>query len=422
MAAFDNCPKLLLALSVAYFAWVGCFLRVAITWATKSYDFGITTTRDFGYEHGVEDIEIDDRREFFSHLCIGSQGVAGGAGYFLQNILGCICMAIIARHKKSLKEWLAVGLASGFCGSLTTWATWMGDLSSAIIYGYWWQSFVSVLCMLCVATSSYKIGHYIAGCGMDDQPYCCDEFCGLRTCAQRISNQREARRARKAAARERGNDSDESSTESEDEGVPEAVGADGETGPAAAGLHHAGSWSYPERGDTEWALGVDTPETWAETQPQNVKLSPVMVLLIFFISLVGVTAFLVYTALGFRQGAFFFAFAPLGALLRWWLSRFNPLVAPFPLFTLLANVLGCACNAIAAVMIHDAHAGTEYFYFLTAVSTGFSGCLSTVSTLVAELRSDTIGPLWVRIVYFLLTFVLSMAVLIPIKRAQCAHA
>ena len=34
--------------------------------------------------------------------------------------------------------------------------------------------------MLCVSLTSYRFGHYLAGCGMQDEPKCFDEYCGLK--------------------------------------------------------------------------------------------------------------------------------------------------------------------------------------------------------------------------------------------------
>eukprot|EP00439_Symbiodinium_sp_Y106_P030523 s7223_g3.t1 len=68
----------------------------------------------------------------------------------------------------------------------------------------------------------------------------------------------------------------------------------------------------------------------------------------------------------------------------------------FPLFTLVANTLGCLCNALGGV--YEARASSELGRAaLAALSTGFAGSLSTVSTLISELRSDTLGGLRLRI-------------------------
>merc|ERR1711879_249277 len=101
------------------------------------------------------------------------------------------------------------------------------------------------------------------------------------------------------------------------------------------------------------------------------------------------------------------AYAPAGALLRWCLSLYNTqyskLCFGIPVFTLVANTLGCVCNALPAIL------GTRVTHdndriAIDAIGAGFAGCLSTVSTLISELRSDTIGGLRVRIGYFVMSF------------------
>jgi len=86
-------------------------------------------------------------------------------------------------------------------------------------------------------------------------------------------------------------------------------------------------------------------------------------------------------------------FAPPGALIRWKLSIMNGKVAePFawlPIGTVCANVLASTISALTLaieVIIADS-ASKENLYLLAAVKTGFAGSLSTVSTFVAEVHS-----------------------------------
>eukprot|EP00439_Symbiodinium_sp_Y106_P000730 s1953_g1.t1 len=194
-----------------------CALRVAIDLWLKGLDFGVTTSDPGPFR-------------VFSHRCYKR---STASGYFFQNVLGCIFMAAIARHKKAMNQHLATGLASGLCGSLTTWATWMGEVAATIINGFVFQAFVSVMCMLCVSLSSYRLGHFLAGCGMEDEPKCFDEYCGLR-----ILFSHEEKRA----------DDSEEDDSSDD-----------------------GNGATPE--DEEWGLQVDHPASWREPERKEVFLS-----------------------------------------------------------------------------------------------------------------------------------------------------
>lgn len=89
--------------------------------------------------------------------------------------------------------------------------------------------------------------------------------------------------------------------------------------------------------------------------------------------------------------------APTGALLRWKLSNLNGSIQKynwFPLGTFAANVFACILSASMIAL-------EEYFYdyksfwavgTVRAVKVGFTGCLSTVSTFVAEVAGFFKSP------------------------------
>lgn len=79
-------------------------------------------------------------------------------------------------------------------------------------------------------------------------------------------------------------------------------------------------------------------------------------------------------------------FAPLGVYVRFWVGRWcNPLVKAFPLGTFAVNVAGSLLLAGLAVgrSEHPAGMGCQ---LLRGLEDGFCGCLTTVSTLMVELR------------------------------------
>ncbi|KAL8371314.1 hypothetical protein RB595_001241 [Gaeumannomyces hyphopodioides] len=87
------------------------------------------------------------------------------------------------------------------------------------------------------------------------------------------------------------------------------------------------------------------------------------------------------------QVLFALAFAPLGCLARFYLSAaLNGRLSPrFPLGTFLANVAGTAVLAAAWDLAHARPGGPVGCLVLQGVEDGFCGCLTTVSTWVAEL-------------------------------------
>lgn len=62
-----------------------------------------------------------------------------------------------------------------------------------------------------------------------------------------------------------------------------------------------------------------------------------------------------------------------GALLRWFLSQFNPKYPHFPLFTFLVNVFGSVLYAIAAVSIEISQDNELQELLRGALLVGFAG-------------------------------------------------
>lgn len=82
-------------------------------------------------------------------------------------------------------------------------------------------------------------------------------------------------------------------------------------------------------------------------------------------------------------------FAPLGALLRWYVSRWNANWPNFKLYTFLVNVIGTFIYAVLLVCqlkFATLHGRNILDIVLSALMSGFCGCLTTVSTFVLELR------------------------------------
>lgn len=91
------------------------------------------------------------------------------------------------------------------------------------------------------------------------------------------------------------------------------------------------------------------------------------------------------------RGAVTFAlvFAPVGCLARFYLALYlNGRLSSFPLGTFLANVLGTAVLGMSWDIAHSASAGSVVgCQVLQGIEDGFCGCLTTISTWVAELNS-----------------------------------
>ncbi|KAK9485822.1 CrcB-like protein-domain-containing protein [Lipomyces starkeyi] len=91
---------------------------------------------------------------------------------------------------------------------------------------------------------------------------------------------------------------------------------------------------------------------------------------------------------------FALVFGPLGTLTRWILSRYmNPLRPSFPLGTFTANILGTVLIGIFAIIQQrvDGRFGCQV---LRGMMDGYCGCLTTVSTFALELQTLQRSHAW----------------------------
>ncbi|KAG9322373.1 hypothetical protein KVV02_003313 [Mortierella alpina] len=83
-------------------------------------------------------------------------------------------------------------------------------------------------------------------------------------------------------------------------------------------------------------------------------------------------------------------FSPPGAILRWYLSRFNRRLKDFPVGTFAANILGSVVLAALVCLQHSPTIGGKSAFvcqILSGLQDGFCGCLTTISTFALELKS-----------------------------------
>ncbi|ORX62301.1 hypothetical protein DM01DRAFT_1403974 [Hesseltinella vesiculosa] len=78
-------------------------------------------------------------------------------------------------------------------------------------------------------------------------------------------------------------------------------------------------------------------------------------------------------------------FAPVGALLRWRLSFYNGATKFTPLGTFIANIFGTLVLAVLYLLRYSVPVSPISCLVLNALSDGFCGCLTTISTFVVEL-------------------------------------
>ncbi|KAL7932564.1 CrcB-like domain-containing protein [Trichoderma chlorosporum] len=92
--------------------------------------------------------------------------------------------------------------------------------------------------------------------------------------------------------------------------------------------------------------------------------------------------------ISWRGKAFALVFSPAGCLARFYVSLYlNGRLSSFPLGTFLANVFGTAVLGMTWDIAHSASVGIVGCQVLQGIEDGFCGCLTTISTWVAELNS-----------------------------------
>ncbi|KAI6776762.1 hypothetical protein HG530_000707 [Fusarium avenaceum] len=96
------------------------------------------------------------------------------------------------------------------------------------------------------------------------------------------------------------------------------------------------------------------------------------------------------------QTLFALIFGPLGCLLRFYLALYlNGKRTSFPIGTFVANVLGTVVLGMSWDLAHVPLGGVVGCQVLEGIEDGFCGCLTTISTFVAELSSLRRRSSWI---------------------------
>jgi fluoride exporter len=124
--------------------------------------------------------------------------------------------------------------------------------------------------------------------------------------------------------------------------------------------------------------------------PRTRRVLDILVVVLGWGSWIGAVILAIVPPHDFWRGRAIFSlvFAPLGCLLRFYLSLWlNGKVASFPVGTFVANMIGTAVLGMAWDIAHAQIGGLVGCQVLQGVEDGFCGCLTTISTWAAELSS-----------------------------------
>lgn len=381
-------------------------------------------------------------------LCLTSQSTRDkqyGAEFFdlPANMLGCFIMGFLStaavlglKSRKTLafvpansflqsEKELQVGLRTGYCGSLTTFASWELSLLQLLIGskggdgGQWQQWLWGHIIGFELAYASHLIGEH-ASLGihrwlLQEGPQDADEKAGRPTEARAQGHDCSA----KSEVNTMSEGSDRHGREELRHG-----GIDGsKTGmhsleqprEATEEVEHlhgtANSYKQPPAGQQQASdvegckhprhsiqLGThEQKHTAPATTQLRVGFRPHLITAVCALLCTLLTVCWIVLAIldsetkhsGRRQHWFALLFAPFGCVLRWLLSRLNAMERPlrwFPAGTFAANVTACSIAFIIAGLTNRYNLGYWPMVILPAIRVGFAGALSTVSTFIAEVN------------------------------------
>ena len=104
---------------------------------------------------------------------IGTAGVGGLRGLveadFMANMLGCLLLGVVlAQSARRRRLMLCAGI--GFCGSLTTFSSWMLQLARALRAGEAWDSLLVLVASLLGGVALVAVGHALGRWRADSAP------------------------------------------------------------------------------------------------------------------------------------------------------------------------------------------------------------------------------------------------------------
>ena len=307
---------------------------------------------------------------------------------FYANVIGCLVMGFLAElhklwllkhaHRKRFANILSVGLMTGFCGCLTSFSSWQQDCVSDLVHGRVASFFLKEIIGLCVPYFALCLGHDIAN--MTIVPL-------YTTAYDRVKRM------------------DQNS-----------YTPDNSTAEGIAPSHLEEDFNPPQANiTTKQPPAIGTAANVAfYLFIAAVTISNILATALFIVLLC------VDVPLKAKYAAAAFLLCPFGCALRYVCGLFNARLAPrIPLFTLLANILGCVITGFARVTESRYHRiedtlGLDIFFL--AVAFGFCGCLTTVSSFVEEFRTKIQGEAW-KYLYLALSILLAIIVLFIINAA-----
>lgn len=328
--------------------------------------------------------------------------VFGSEGFFLANILGCVVMGLMSKIQPLISHenpYLYVGITTGFCGCLTTFATWNQNLSRAAARTStfdtttsmdvpfsthmgrmcWFDAYFLLFIQFVLYCVALEAGH-LAG---ETLFHCID---GTRSHASELALT--IRQSELAIAFSPRSTTHSSSASHDAESVDPRH---------QEWQQRSEGWAEDLLPETTISRNLAAAESAAHAaakladdmskqaeNPNDEGILHIFVtvgMMILLTVLSWLMCFVLDDGEWWKSTARCMVFAPAGALVRYTLSLYNKNCGYVKWFTLMPNVVGSALNAIIFSRLGKFHSHSSWY---GEFATGFCGSLSTVSTFVNE--------------------------------------
>eukprot|EP00727_Mastigamoeba_balamuthi_P006168 m51a1_g2170 hypothetical protein (363) ;mRNA; f:66669-67880 len=283
----------------------------------------------------------------------------------LENAVGCLVLgALAAQTLLPPAHALYVGVGTGFCGCLTTFSGWMQQVSEQLTAGRVVRALVLLLAHLLVCVACYMAGRHLSALASE-----------LPSLAARLRSSLSS-------------SSTSATTPVQQVAVAGAPTAASDAPPAAAAAAESEHEHEHEHAVHLGEIGVCVP---VDHRKRAHRIAAPSAVALVSLCLAAAAALVCAFVRRYRYQAAAVCIAPAGALIRWWLSRFNAGCRAGPYWTFAVNISGSVVYAVLSLKPVSGASGRERAredgveWVLDALTSGFCGCLTTMSTFAGEL-------------------------------------
>ena len=279
----------------------------------------------------------------------------------------------------AMSEDLLLGLRVGFCGALSTFASWNSDMVNLLRSGEIHMTIAGYIIGISLPMVFYRLGQHLA------------LFIFIWRC------RRETRRDEKRGygIRIQTHDDDFYMDDYSFDNMDVRANQTRSTLGSTSSEESVGSANNSEGQNDKTSIPPVSPDipnscggTNTKTEPSSRDMPSVRAIAT---AIAAMTLMLLFSSLLFFQGnktvqryCISLLFSPLGVLARWKMcQKWNPVMPNFPLGTFTCNILGCALSGSLGSLLAGNPDPEESIVLISMIS-GFAGSLSTLASFLVE--------------------------------------